>query len=118
MTKESPTVYVLQAIATTKRRKTYSEMGEYESLEEVKEAIKNGTMLKNKEFTVIQKLAIADATGDENGWITVMNNGCWYDVEIKERTGESGIAEYYLDYILVYAKGDWVRKVVGSHNLV
>ena len=86
--------------------------------EVVKEAIKNGTMLKNKEFTVIQKLAIADATGDENGWITVMNNGCWYDVEIKERTGESGIAEYYLDYILVYAKGDWVRKVVGSHNLV
>lgn len=40
MTKESPTVYVLQAIATTKRRKTYSDMGEYESLEEVKEAMK------------------------------------------------------------------------------
>lgn len=40
MTKESPTVYVLQAIATTKRRKTYSEMGEYGSLEEVKEAMK------------------------------------------------------------------------------
>lgn len=86
--------------------------------EVVTEALKNGTMLKNKEFTVNQKLAIADATGDENAWITVMNNGCWYDVEIKERTGESGIAEYYLDYILVYAKGDWVRKVVGSHNLV
>ncbi|RBQ30672.1 hypothetical protein CRU92_10890 [Arcobacter sp. FW59] len=86
--------------------------------EVVKEAINNGTILKNKEFTVTQKLAIADATGDENAWITVMNNGCWYDVEIKERTGESGIAEYYLDYILVYAKGDWVRKVVGSHNLV
>ncbi|WP_418187316.1 DUF3383 family protein [Aliarcobacter lanthieri] len=84
----------------------------------VKEAINNGTILKNKNFTTVQKLAIADATGEENGWITVMNNGCWYDVEIKERTGESGIAEYYLDYILVYAKGDWVRKVVGSHNLV
>lgn len=40
MTKESPTVYVLQAIATVKRRKTYSVMGEYESLEEVKEAMK------------------------------------------------------------------------------
>lgn len=40
MTKESPTVYVLQAIATTKRRKTYLDMGEYESLEEVKEAMK------------------------------------------------------------------------------
>ena len=40
MTKESPIVYVLQAIATTKRRKTYSDMGEYESLEEVKEAMK------------------------------------------------------------------------------
>lgn len=40
MTKESPTVYVLQAIATGKKRKTYSDMGEYESLEEVKEAMK------------------------------------------------------------------------------
>lgn len=40
MTKESPTVYILQAIATNKRRKTYSDMGEYESLEEVKEAMK------------------------------------------------------------------------------
>lgn len=40
MTKESQTVYVLQAIATDKKRKTYSDMGEYESLEEVKEAMK------------------------------------------------------------------------------
>lgn len=40
MTKESPTVYVLHAIATTKRGKNYSDMGEYESLEEVKEAMK------------------------------------------------------------------------------
>lgn len=40
MTKESQTVYILQAIATDKKRKTYSDMGEYESLEEVKEAMK------------------------------------------------------------------------------
>ena len=40
MAKESPTVYVLQAIATGRKRKTYSDMGEYESLEEVKEAMK------------------------------------------------------------------------------
>lgn len=84
----------------------------------IDEAINNGVILKNKEFTVIQKLSISDVTGDYNGWITVMNNGCWFDVQIKERMGESGVAEYYLDYILVYAKGDWVRKVVGSHNLV
>lgn len=40
MAKESQTVYVLQAIATGKKRKTYSDMGEYKSLEEVKEAMK------------------------------------------------------------------------------
>lgn len=84
----------------------------------IDEAINNGVILKNKEFTVTQKLSISDVTGDDNGWISVMNNGCWFDVQIKERMGESGVAEYYLDYILVYAKGDWVRKVVGSHNLV
>lgn len=76
----------------------------------IDEAINNGVILKNKEFTVTQKLSISDVTGDDNGWISVMNNGCWFDVQIKERMGESGVAEYYLDYILVYAKGDWVRK--------
>ena len=66
MTKESPTVYVLQAIATTKRRKTYSDMGEYESLEEVKEAMKEESREWRERRNCMPLIWIAPQVGNEN----------------------------------------------------
>lgn len=86
--------------------------------EVVKEALRNGVFLRGKDLTPTQKAAITDAAGNDQAWMTVVNHGAWYDVQIKTRTDESLVESYYLDYILVYAKGDWVRKVTGSHNLV
>ena len=51
-------------------------------------------------------------------WHDVRDKGYWYDVFIEENTGPSGLPEYVGKYTLVYGKGDWVRKVEGSHNLV
>lgn len=84
----------------------------------IEEAINNGVILKGKDFSVTQKLAIGDAANDPQAWMQVQSGGAWFSVDIKTRTGEANITEYYLDYVLVYAKGDWVRKVTGSHNLV
>lgn len=84
----------------------------------VTKAISNGTILAGKTLTEVQKLAIADASGDDLAWYDVQDKGYWYNAQIVESTGESGLSEYVMKYVLVYGKGDWVRKVEGSHNLV
>lgn len=84
----------------------------------IEEAINNGVILRGKELTVTQKIAITDATDDDTAWMQIQTDGAWFNVAILTRTGQSGVEEYYLDYVLVYSKGDWVRKVEGSHNLV
>ncbi|WP_179038234.1 DUF3383 domain-containing protein [Limnobaculum xujianqingii] len=84
----------------------------------VTRALDNGTILPGKTITVNQQIAIADASGDDLAWFDVQDKGYWYDVQIVENTGESMLPEYVMKYILIYGKGDWVRKVEGSHNLV
>lgn len=84
----------------------------------VSKALDNGTILSGKTLTPAQIIAIGDASGDDLAFHDVADKGYWYDVEIVENTGPSGIAEYVLKYVLIYGKGDWIRKVEGSHNLV
>ncbi|EUD10443.1 DUF3383 domain-containing protein [Providencia alcalifaciens] len=84
----------------------------------VTKALENGTILAGKTLTDAQKLAIADASGDDLAWHDVQDKGYWYNAQIVESTGESGLPEYVMKYVLIYGKGDWVRKVEGSHNLV
>lgn len=84
----------------------------------ITKALNNGTILVGKTLTSNQKIAISDATGDPMAWHDIQDRGHWSDAEIVESTGPSGLPEYVLKYTIVYAKGDWVRKVEGSHNLV
>ncbi|WP_272578628.1 MULTISPECIES: DUF3383 domain-containing protein [Providencia] len=84
----------------------------------VTKAINNGTILAGKTQSDVQKLAIADASGDDLAWYDVQDKGYWYNAQIVENTGESDLPEYVMKYVLIYGKGDWVRKVEGSHNLV
>ncbi len=84
----------------------------------VTKAINNGTILAGKTLSDVQKLAIADASGDDLAWYDVQDKGYWYNAQIVENTGESDLPEYVMKYVLIYGKGDWVRKVEGSHNLV
>lgn len=84
----------------------------------VTKALNNGVILPGKDLTTAQKVAVGDASGDELAWHDVQTKGYWYDTKIVEFTGPSGIAEYKMQYVLIYAKGDFVRKVEGSHNLV
>lgn len=84
----------------------------------IDKALNNGTILPGKDITPVQQIAITDASGDDLAWLDVQNKGYWADVKIVETTGPAQIAEYEMKYTLVYGKGDWVRKVSGSHNLV
>ncbi|MBT0502609.1 DUF3383 domain-containing protein [Morganella morganii subsp. morganii] len=84
----------------------------------VTKALDNGTILAGKNLTEVQKIAVADASGDDLAWHDVQDKGYWYDAKITENTGKNGLPEYVMKYVLIYGKGDWVRKVEGSHNLV
>ncbi|MDC9591179.1 DUF3383 domain-containing protein [Xenorhabdus sp. XENO-10] len=84
----------------------------------VTRALNNGTILPGKTLTDVQKIAIADASGDDLVWHDVQDKGYWYNAHIVENTGKSGLPEHVMKYVLIYGKGDWVRKVEGSHNLV
>lgn len=84
----------------------------------VLKALNNGTILVGKTLTELQKVAITQTTNDELAWHDVQDSGYWYDCEITQATGPSGVTEYTAKYTLIYSKGDMVRKVEGSHNLI
>lgn len=78
----------------------------------------NGTILPGKTLTVAQRIAVTQITGDAEAWRDIEINGYWADAAVVERTGESNVTEYVIQYTLVYSKNDVVRKVQGSHNLI
>lgn len=84
----------------------------------VMKAVNNGSILVGKDITELQKVAITRATNDDLAWHDIQAKGYWYNCEITQATGPSGVTEYTAKYTLIYAKGDAVRKVEGSHNLI
>lgn len=78
----------------------------------------NGTIIVGKTLTIAQQIAVAQLTGDPDAYHDVQINGYWADAAVVERTGESGVTEYEIQYTLVYSKNDVVRRITGSHNLI
>ncbi len=83
----------------------------------VASALRSGAILKLKELTPLQKEVIFDMSGDELAAMDVFNNGYWLDVAIRTVVVD-GIEEKHAHYVLIYAKADFVRKIVGNHNLI
>lgn len=83
----------------------------------VASALRSGAILKLKDLTPLQKEVIFDMSGDELAAMDVFNNGFWLDVEIRTVVVD-GIEEKHAHYVLIYAKADFVRKIVASHNLI
>lgn len=81
-------------------------------------AINNGTIdlgktLDSSEISYVTSIADGDVTAYKN----VEQNGYWYNVKIiKESVGNT--YKNVLKYILVYTKGESIRKIEGSHILV
>lgn len=77
----------------------------------------NGTIIPDKELTDTQIAYITQISNDPDAWHSVQTNGLWFDMNIKSQT-VGDVVEYYLDYILIYSKGDSIRKVEGSDILI
>lgn len=76
----------------------------------------NGTIQVGKTLNSTQKAFILQVTGDENAWRQIESLGYWINVAIQEDAQNPG--EFKAVYVLLYAKGDTVRKVEGSHTLI
>jgi hypothetical protein len=76
-------------------------------------ALFNGTISVGKTLNTVQKLYIAQITGEQDAWHQIQNIGYWLAV-----TTQQVGSEYQIIYTLVYSKDDVVRKVVGTHILI
>lgn len=84
----------------------------------VNKALNNGTIDLGKTLTPAEVAYVTSiANGNTTAYKTVEQNGYWYGVEIKKEN-VNNIYRNILTYILVYTKGDSIRKIEGSHILV
>ena len=83
----------------------------------INRAINNGTILKLKSLTPTQKAYIYSLTNDPDAWVDVYNNGFKLNMSVTSDI-ENGTTRYAIDYILIYAKGDSIKKVNGTHVLI
>lgn len=82
-----------------------------------KEAIDNGTILKNKELTTTQKEYIDRLTGVEGAWQSVRDDGYYLEIALQGRNTDKSTA-YTASYRCVYSKGDAIRKVEGTNIML
>lgn len=86
--------------------------------EAANKAINNGTIDLGKTLNASEIAYVTSiANGDVNAYKGVEQNGYWYNVDIiKENVGDT--YKNVLKYILIYTKGESIRKIEGSHILV
>lgn len=84
----------------------------------VNKALNNGTIDLGKILTSAEIAYVTSiANGNTMAYKSVEQNGYWYGVDIKKEN-VNNIYKNILTYILVYTKGDSIRKIEGSHILV
>ena len=83
----------------------------------ITDALSNGTIQGGKTLTSTQKAYIGQVTADPDAYIAVQSIGYWLNVTIVSEVVGS-VTQYILKYVLVYSKGDSVRKVEGSDILI
>lgn len=84
----------------------------------IAQGVTNGTISVGKALSTVQKLYVAQITGQELAWQQVQNLGYWLDCTMQSYVTVDGRTEYKAVYTLVYSKDDTVRKVTGSHVLI
>jgi hypothetical protein len=80
-------------------------------------ALQNGTFSPEKNLTSTQKAYIENLTNDADAWQSVFNNGYYFKGSIDPVT-QNGQTNYVFNYILIYSKGDAVKKIEGSDILI
>ena len=77
----------------------------------------NGTILQAKDLTSTQKAYITSLTNDGDAWRDVFAEGYRLESKVVSVT-DNGVEHYEYQYVLIYSKGDSIRKVVGTHTLI
>lgn len=83
----------------------------------IDEALINGVIIAGKELTRVQQAYITTLTGDNDAWREIASLGYWLDVQIQQYV-ENSVVKYKVNYLLVYSKGDSIRKVEGTDILI
>ena len=84
--------------------------------ETIDTALLNGTILPGKEFDAAQKAGINALVGRSTAANEVFSDG--YAISITITTDPNDANVRIINYLLVYSKGDAIRKVVGTDVLV
>lgn len=84
----------------------------------VDESLTNGVILVGKELSTLQQTVITEQSGDPLAWLSVRDLGYWRDVYFVQEVDTSGAIQYVAKYLLIYSKGDTVRRIDGSHILI
>lgn len=83
----------------------------------IEEALRNGTIQAGKTLTNVQKAYITQVSGSEDAWRDVQSIGYWLYVVITTEVVNE-VTKYIANYLLIYSKGDSIRKVEGSDILI
>lgn len=84
----------------------------------INQALLNGVISVGKELTSTQRLFITEQTGEDLAWLQVQDVGYWINCEIQTEVAQNGETEYIASYLLIYSKGDAIRRIDGSHILI
>lgn len=84
----------------------------------VNQGLFNGTISVGKTLTTVQKLYIAQITGDDLAYSQIQGIGYWLTCDMQSYVTQDGRTEYKAVYTLVYSKDDDIRKVEGTHILI
>lgn len=82
----------------------------------INQALVNGSILIGKTLTNAQKAQIKEMTGSDKAVNSVQDDGFYLNLWVT-RTVENGTEKYIIEYQLLYAKGDGIRKVEGTDIL-
>lgn len=81
-------------------------------------ALLNGTISLGRTLSTTQRLFITETAGNELAWQQIQNAGYWLNATIGQETDTAGTVTFSVNYIIIYAKDDVIRRVEGTHILV
>ena len=92
-------------------------IGQSLAMDVIERAKLNGTITTEKEISEADKVYIYNITADENAWRQIYQEGYFLATSI-EKKAINGQDTYVFNYMLLYSKGDSIKKVEGLDILI
>lgn len=92
-------------------------IGQGLAMDVIERAKLNGTITTEKEISEEDKVYIYNITSDENAWRQIYQEGYYLTTYIDKKTINNQTT-YTFNYVLLYSKGDSIKKVEGLNILI